>query len=164
MLRYKYRSGGRRHTNLSLPCTQPHSKNPRSSDRLAQWRREAPPRRLRSTLSPPSSGSAAGGPKAAVIYIATTSTPSPWTPPDLLPPLTVETLYSRSTCFYSLVIDLVYIYIYVSVHVTFVSRIPVVSIASRSCRSIRRTPLMIGEGGMPRGFVGWRWRRGWAAR
>jgi hypothetical protein len=58
----------------------------------AQWRREAPPRRLRSTPTP-SSVSAGGGPKDDVIYIGAAPTLTPWTSPDLLlPPTTVETL------------------------------------------------------------------------
>jgi hypothetical protein len=130
----------------------PHSTNPRPSDRLAQWRREAPPRRLRSTPSPSSSGSAAGGPKVAVIYIGATPTPSPWTPPGLLPPpTTVEILNSWSTCFYSVVIDLlsckvVHTCITVYCYMLFVPRLDTllvdpVSITSLPPRQPQRPPL-----------------------
>ena len=80
--------------------------SPRPSDRLAQWRREAPPRRLHSTPSPPSSISAGGGSKDE-IYVIAASTLSPWTPPDPLSPetLMVETLTSLTFCF---LVDLAY--------------------------------------------------------
>ena len=96
--------GGYRHNTKFVVRRQNPTHIPRPSDRLVQWRREAPPRRLRPTPSPPSSVSVGGGPKDDGIYCVTTSTPSPWMLPYLLPPTTVETLNSHiyvSLYFYS---------------------------------------------------------------
>jgi hypothetical protein len=86
-LRYIKGVGAAGSRNEVRRAPKPHSTNPRPSDRLAQWRREAPPRRHLSTAVPPSSDNAGGGPKEDAIYFTETSTP--WTPPDPLPPMTV---------------------------------------------------------------------------
>jgi len=97
-LRYKKRSGARRHATLSSPCTHLTPQTLGHPIGFAQWRREAP---LRHSPTPPSSVSAGGGPKDDGIYSATASTLSTWTPPDPLSPgtLMVETLTYLFLCF-----------------------------------------------------------------